>query len=194
MFEDRELKAHVTREAEAELAATAIFASNTSTLPITGLAGASARAADFIGLHFFSPADRMPAGGIICGKDTSPETLARSYDFVQQIGKTPVIVNDARGFFTSRLRRNAVDAVTRSWAFLAAGTGEGVPAVVQQGVDQRAVRMARRRMHHHAHGLIHHDDVLILVDHVQRDILRDGLRLSSASGSVTHSSSPPAMR
>jgi 3-hydroxyacyl-CoA dehydrogenase/enoyl-CoA hydratase/3-hydroxybutyryl-CoA epimerase len=103
VFEDRELKARVTREAEAELASTAIFASNTSTLPITGLAGASARAANFIGLHFFSPADRMPLVEIICGKDTSPETLARSYDFVQQIGKTPVIVNDARGFFTSRV-------------------------------------------------------------------------------------------
>ena len=70
-----------------------------------------------------------------------------------------------------------VDAVYDAGALLAADAGEGVPAVVQQGVDQRAVRMARRRMHHHAHGLIHHDDVLILVDHVQWDILRDGLRL-----------------
>ena len=103
VFEDRELKARVTQETEAGLAATAIFASNTSTLPITGLAAASARPANFIGLHFFSPADRMPLVEIICGKDTSPETLARSYDFVQQIGKTPVIVNDARGFFTSRV-------------------------------------------------------------------------------------------
>ena len=103
VFEDRELKARVTQEAEAQLPATAIFASNTSTLPITGLAAASARPANFIGLHFFSPADRMPLVEIICGKGTSPETLARSYDFVQQIGKTPVIVNDARGFFTSRV-------------------------------------------------------------------------------------------
>ena len=70
-----------------------------------------------------------------------------------------------------------VDAVDDAGTLLAADAGEGVPAMVQQGVDQRAVRVARRRMHHHAHGLIHHDDVLILVDHVQRDILRDGLRL-----------------
>jgi 3-hydroxyacyl-CoA dehydrogenase/enoyl-CoA hydratase/3-hydroxybutyryl-CoA epimerase len=103
VFEDRGLKAKVTREAEARLAETAIFASNTSTLPITGLATASARPANFIGLHFFSPVDKMPLVEIICGKQTSPETLARSYDFVQSIGKTPVIVNDARGFFTSRV-------------------------------------------------------------------------------------------
>ncbi|MBP6381359.1 MAG: enoyl-CoA hydratase/isomerase family protein [Pseudomonadales bacterium] len=103
VFEDRELKARVTQEAESQLGATAIFASNTSTLPITGLAAASARPANFIGLHFFSPADRMPLVEIICGRQTSPETLARSYDFVQQIGKTPVIVNDSRGFFTSRV-------------------------------------------------------------------------------------------
>ena len=103
VFEDRGLKAKVTQEAEARLAESAIFASNTSTLPITGLAEASARPANFIGLHFFSPADKMPLVEIICGKQTSPETLARSYDFVQAIGKTPVIVNDARGFFTSRV-------------------------------------------------------------------------------------------
>ena len=103
VFEDRELKARVTREAEAALPDTAIFASNTSTLPITGLAEASARPQNFIGLHFFSPADRMPLVEIICGRATSAATLARSYDFVQQIGKTPVIVNDARGFFTSRV-------------------------------------------------------------------------------------------
>ena len=103
VFEDRGLKAKVTQEAEARLADSAIFASNTSTLPITGLAEASARPANFIGLHFFSPADKMPLVEIICGKQTSPETLAHSYDFVQAIGKTPVIVNDARGFFTSRV-------------------------------------------------------------------------------------------
>jgi 3-hydroxyacyl-CoA dehydrogenase/enoyl-CoA hydratase/3-hydroxybutyryl-CoA epimerase len=78
VFEDRGLKAKVTQEAEAHLAASAIFASNTSTLPITGLAEASARPANFIGLHFFSPADKMPLVEIICGKQTSPETLARS--------------------------------------------------------------------------------------------------------------------
>ncbi|GAA5525221.1 fatty acid oxidation complex subunit alpha [Microbulbifer aestuariivivens] len=103
VFEDRKLKASVTRETEAVLAESAIFASNTSTLPITGLAEASGRPANFIGLHFFSPAEKMPLVEIICGQETSEETLGRAYAFVLQIGKTPIIVNDSRGFFTSRV-------------------------------------------------------------------------------------------
>src|SRR3546814_2168400 len=85
------------------LAKTAIFASNTSTLPITGLAQASERPKNFIGLHFFSPVDKMPLVEIIKGKKTSPETLARAFDYVQQIKKTPIVVNDSRGFYTSRV-------------------------------------------------------------------------------------------
>ena len=103
VFEDRGLKAGVTKKTEAVLAPNALFASNTSTLPITGLAEASARPANFIGLHFFSPAERMPLVEIIMGKQTSPETLARSMDFVKAIGKTPIVVNDSRGFYTSRV-------------------------------------------------------------------------------------------
>ena len=103
VFEDRALKADVTKQTEAVIAADAIFASNTSTLPITGLAEASARPANFIGLHFFSPAEKMPLVEIILGKQTSPATLARSMDFVRAIGKTPIVVNDARGFYTSRV-------------------------------------------------------------------------------------------
>jgi 3-hydroxyacyl-CoA dehydrogenase/enoyl-CoA hydratase/3-hydroxybutyryl-CoA epimerase len=103
VFEDRALKADVTKKTEAVIAADAIFASNTSTLPITGLAEASARPANFIGLHFFSPADKMPLVEIIVGQKTSPATLARSMDFVRAIGKTPIVVNDARGFYTSRV-------------------------------------------------------------------------------------------
>ncbi len=103
VFEDRTLKAQVTHEAEQQLAASALFASNTSTLPITGLAQASVRPERFIGLHFFSPVDKMPLVEIICGAKTSSETLAHAYDFVQQIGKTPIVVNDSRGFFTSRV-------------------------------------------------------------------------------------------
>ncbi|MFC6977817.1 3-hydroxyacyl-CoA dehydrogenase NAD-binding domain-containing protein [Microbulbifer taiwanensis] len=103
VFEDRELKAQVTREAEAQLEESAIFASNTSTLPITGLAQASARPQNFIGLHFFSPADKMPLVEIICGEQTDDATLARAFAFVLQIGKTPIVVNDSRGFFTSRV-------------------------------------------------------------------------------------------
>lgn len=103
VFEDRNLKASVTQEAEAQLDSSAVFASNTSTLPITGLSQASERPANFIGLHFFSPADKMPLVEIICGEQTSPETLAYAYDFVQQINKTPIVVNDSRGFYTSRV-------------------------------------------------------------------------------------------
>ncbi|HEY1076842.1 MAG TPA: 3-hydroxyacyl-CoA dehydrogenase NAD-binding domain-containing protein [Fontimonas sp.] len=102
VFEDRKIKADVTRKAEAQLAKTAVFASNTSTLPISGLAEASERPKNFIGLHFFSPVDKMPLVEIIIGKKTSKETLARGFDFVQQIKKTPIVVNDSRGFYTSR--------------------------------------------------------------------------------------------
>lgn len=103
VFENRELKAKVTEEAEAQLSPSAVFASNTSTLPITGLAEASRKAENFIGLHFFSPVDKMPLVEIICGEKTSAETLALAYDYVQQIGKTPIVVNDSRGFYTSRV-------------------------------------------------------------------------------------------
>lgn len=103
VFEDRAIKADMTQKTEAVLAADAIFASNTSTLPITGLAQASVRPENFIGLHFFSPVDKMPLVEIIVGAKTSRETLARGFDYVQQIKKTPIVVNDARGFYTSRV-------------------------------------------------------------------------------------------
>ncbi|HUQ26501.1 MAG TPA: 3-hydroxyacyl-CoA dehydrogenase NAD-binding domain-containing protein [Burkholderiales bacterium] len=102
VFEDRGIKAEVTKKAEAVLGKDAVFASNTSTLPITGLAEASSRPKNFVGLHFFSPVDKMPLVEIIKGKKTSRETLARGFDFVQQIRKTPIVVNDSRGFYTSR--------------------------------------------------------------------------------------------
>ena len=103
VFEDRAVKADVTKRAEAVLGAGAVFASNTSTLPITGLAQASTRPAQFIGLHFFSPVDKMPLVEIIVGEKTSPQTLAKGFDYVLQIGKTPIVVNDSRGFYTSRV-------------------------------------------------------------------------------------------
>lgn len=103
VFESRALKAEVTAEAEAQLTEEAIFASNTSTLPISGLASASRRPDHFIGLHFFSPVDKMQLVEIICGRETSPETLAHAYDFVTQLGKIPIVVQDHRGFFTSRV-------------------------------------------------------------------------------------------
>ena len=105
VFEDRGVKAEATRKAEAALGPDAILASNTSTLPITGLAAASRRPANFIGLHFFSPVERMPLVEIIRGRATSDATLARSMDFVKLLGKTPVVVGDGRGFYTSRVLR-----------------------------------------------------------------------------------------
>ena len=103
VFENPALKAQVTQEAEQYLASNGVMASNTSTLPITELAQASKNDQNFIGLHFFSPVDKMQLVEIIKGKNTSAETLAKAFDFVQQIGKLPVVVNDSRGFFTSRV-------------------------------------------------------------------------------------------
>ncbi len=102
VFENRDLKAKVTQEAEPQLAATGFFASNTSTLPITGLATASRAPEKFIGIHFFSPVDKMQLVEIIRGKQTSDATVARAFDYVQALGKTPIVVNDSRGFYTSR--------------------------------------------------------------------------------------------
>lgn len=103
VFENRELKGKVTAAAEAAALPDAVIASNTSTLPITGLATAVAKPEKFIGLHFFSPVDKMPLVEIIRGEKTSDETLARGFDYVLQIKKTPIVVNDSRGFFTSRV-------------------------------------------------------------------------------------------
>ena len=103
VFEDREIKADVTQKTEAVIPEETIFASNTSTLPITGLAESSSRPTSFIGMHFFSPVERMPLVEIILGKETSDQALAVALDYVQQIRKTPIVVNDSRGFFTSRV-------------------------------------------------------------------------------------------
>ena len=103
VFEDIAIKAETTRKAEAVFPATTVYASNTSTLPITKLAEASARPDQFIGLHFFSPVERMGLVEIIKGAKTSPETLAKAIDFVAKLRKTPIVVNDSRGFFTSRV-------------------------------------------------------------------------------------------
>ncbi len=103
VFEQRDLKAQVTKKAEAVVATGTIFASNTSTLPISGLATASRRPDQFIGLHFFSPVEKMPLVEVIMGKQTSAATLAHALDFVGQIRKTPIVVNDSRGFYTSRV-------------------------------------------------------------------------------------------
>lgn len=127
VFEDRAIKADVTKQAEAVIPATATFASNTSTLPITGLAKASARPQQFIGLHFFSPVDKMPLVEIIVGQETNDETLAKAFDYVLQIGKTPIVVNDSRGFYTSRV--------------FATYVMEGI-AMLKEGVHPRSIEVA----------------------------------------------------
>ena len=103
VFEDRGLKARVTQEAEAQIGPDAVLASNTSTLPITGLAEPSGRPESFIGLHFFSPVHRMRLVEIIVGEKTLERTLAKAFDYVLKIRKTPIVVNDSRGFYTSRV-------------------------------------------------------------------------------------------
>ena len=102
VFEDKDIKADVTKRVEAVIRPGVIFGSNTSTMPITGLAEASKRPDKFIGIHFFSPVDKMPLVEIIRGKETGDEALAVTLDLVQAIKKTPIVVNDGRGFFTSR--------------------------------------------------------------------------------------------
>ena len=102
VFEDPSVKAEVTKKAEAAIPADAIFATNTSTLPISELAKASARPDQFIGIHFFSPVDKMALVEIIKGRETGPRAVAKALDFVRQIRKTPIVVNDARFFYANR--------------------------------------------------------------------------------------------
>ncbi len=102
VFEDRGLKAEITRKLDAVLPPHAVIASNTSGLPISELAEAGAHPENFIGMHFFSPVERMPLVEVIRGRKTSPATLARALDLVQAMKKTPIVVNDGPGFFTSR--------------------------------------------------------------------------------------------
>ncbi|MEI9426540.1 3-hydroxyacyl-CoA dehydrogenase NAD-binding domain-containing protein [Mesorhizobium sp. Cs1299R1N3] len=102
VFEDSAVKKNATEQAEAVLKASAIFASNTSTIPITGLAKNSARPKNFIGIHFFSPVDKMMLVEIILGKKTGDKALATAIDFVRAIKKTPIVVNDTRGFYVNR--------------------------------------------------------------------------------------------
>jgi 3-hydroxyacyl-CoA dehydrogenase/enoyl-CoA hydratase/3-hydroxybutyryl-CoA epimerase len=126
VFEDPKVKAQVFAEIEPHLAEGALLGSNTSTLPITGLAEGVSRPDDFIGIHFFSPVDKMPLVELIKGEKTTDETTYRALDFVKQIKKTPIVVNDSRGFFTSRV----------IGTFVNEGIGmlmEGIPA---QSIEQ----------------------------------------------------------
>jgi 3-hydroxyacyl-CoA dehydrogenase / enoyl-CoA hydratase / 3-hydroxybutyryl-CoA epimerase len=128
VFESQDLKHKVFQEIEDVVEPNAVLGSNTSTLPITGLATGVKRQEDFIGIHFFSPVDKMPLVEIIKGEKTSDETLARVFDYTLAIGKTPIVVNDSRGFFTSRVIGTFVNEAL-------AMLGEGVepPSIEQAG-------------------------------------------------------------
>ncbi|POX38096.1 3-hydroxyacyl-CoA dehydrogenase [Streptomyces sp. Ru73] len=127
VFEDTALKHKVFQEIQGIVAPDALLCSNTSTLPITGLAEGVDRQQDFIGLHFFSPVDKMPLVEIIKGERTGDEALARAFDLVRQIRKTPIVVNDSRGFFTSRVIGQFIN--------------EGV-AMVAEGIEPASVEQA----------------------------------------------------
>ncbi|WP_221349710.1 3-hydroxyacyl-CoA dehydrogenase NAD-binding domain-containing protein [Streptomyces beigongshangae] len=130
VFEDPELKHKVFQEIQHVVEPDALLCSNTSTLPITALAEGVERQADFVGLHFFSPVDKMPLVEIVKGERTGDEALARAFDLVRQIRKTPIVVNDSRGFFTSRVIGRFLDEGV-------AMVGEGVePASVEQAAAQ----------------------------------------------------------
>lgn len=159
VFENRELKAKVTKEAEEQMNPAGVFASNTSTLPITGLSVASSRPKNFIGLHFFSPADKMPLVEIIVGKDTSDETLSRAFDFVKAIKKTPIVVNDSRGFYTSRVFATYVT--------------EGL-ALLKEGASARAIESAGIQMGMPVGPLALTDEVsLSLMAHIRKQTIED---------------------
>jgi 3-hydroxyacyl-CoA dehydrogenase/enoyl-CoA hydratase/3-hydroxybutyryl-CoA epimerase len=130
VFENQELKHKVFQEIEDIVEPNALLGSNTSTLPITGLATGVKRQEDFIGIHFFSPVDKMPLVEIIRGEKTSDEALARVFDYTLAIGKTPIVVNDSRGFFTSRVIGTFVNEAL-------AMLGEGVePASIEHAGSQ----------------------------------------------------------
>ncbi|MFE4593600.1 3-hydroxyacyl-CoA dehydrogenase NAD-binding domain-containing protein [Streptomyces laurentii] len=130
VFEDTALKHKVFQEIQHVVEPDALLCSNTSTLPITTLAEGVERQTDFIGLHFFSPVDKMPLVEIIKGERTGDEALARAFDLVRQINKTPIVVNDSRGFFTSRVIGQFINEGV-------AMVGEGIePASVEQAAAQ----------------------------------------------------------
>ena len=130
VFENPELKHRVFRDLEPKVLPDALLASNTSTLPITGLADGVSRPEDFIGIHFFSPVDKMMLVEIIAGDKTSDETIAHALDYVQQIKKIPIVVNDSRGFFTSRVIAQFINEGQRMLA-------EGVsPVTIERATTQ----------------------------------------------------------
>ena len=159
VFEDRDLKATVTAAAERAAASDALIASNTSTLPITGLAAAVRNQDRFIGLHFFSPVDKMPLVEIIRGARTSDASLARGFDYVMQINKTPIVVEDSRGFFTSRV--------------FGTFTNEGI-AMLGEGISAAMIETEARKAGMPVGPLAISDEVsLSLMNHIRQQTIKD---------------------
>lgn len=166
VFENRDLKASVTKEAEPMLVESGVFASNTSTIPITGLAKASTKPENFIGIHFFSPVDKMMLVELIRGKETSDYAVALAVDFVKKIRKTPIVVNDSRGFYTSRcfstyttegiaLLKDGVDPVLIENAGKNAGMPVGALAVSDEVALDLALKISKQSI---ADGALSEED------------------------------------
>lgn len=159
VFEDGDLKAAVFREAEPAVGDRTLLCSNTSTLPITSLATNVSRPQDFIGLHFFSPVDKMKLVEIIRGEQTSDEALARAIDLVQQIGKLPIVVRDGRGFYTSRVFGTLILEAA---------------ALLQEGVDPATIERAATMAGFPAPPLAMLDEVsLTLTQHIRAEAEKD---------------------
>ena len=174
VFEDPALKAKVYREIQDVVNPDALLASNTSTLPISELAAAVDRPEDFIGMHFFSPVDKMPLVEIITGEKTSPETVARAIDVVQQIRKTPIVVNDSRGFYTSRVYGTLLTKAA---------------ALLEEGVDPQTIERAATMAGFPAPPLAMLDEVsLTLTQKIRRAAQqaaeRDGVDLPEQPGTA----------
>ncbi|MFF8534312.1 3-hydroxyacyl-CoA dehydrogenase NAD-binding domain-containing protein [Streptomyces sp. NPDC015532] len=166
VFEDPALKHRVFQEAEPAVASDALLCSNTSTLPITLLAEGVRRPKDFIGLHFFSPVDKMRLVEVVKGCETGDEALARAFDLVRQMGKTPIVVNDSRGFFTSRVIGHFMN--------------EGV-AMVGEGIDPATVEQAAAQAGYPARVLALMDELTLTLP---RRIREENRRATEQAGGV----------
>jgi 3-hydroxyacyl-CoA dehydrogenase/enoyl-CoA hydratase/3-hydroxybutyryl-CoA epimerase len=171
VFEAPDLKAQVYAEVEPHLDGDALLGSNTSTLPITGLAEGVSRPEDFIGLHFFSPVDKMPLLEIIKGEQTSERTLYRALDVAKQIKKTPIVVNDSRGFFTSRVIGTFIN--------------EGI-AMLLEGVPAPSIEQASSQAGYPAPVLQLSDELNMKLMRKIRDASKAAVEASSSSGWDSH--------
>jgi 3-hydroxyacyl-CoA dehydrogenase/enoyl-CoA hydratase/3-hydroxybutyryl-CoA epimerase len=171
VFEAPDLKAQVYAEVEPHLDSDALLGSNTSTLPITGLAEGVSRPEDFIGLHFFSPVDKMPLLEIIKGEQTSERTLYRALDVAKQIKKTPIVVNDSRGFFTSRVIGTFIN--------------EGI-AMLLEGVPAPSIEQASSQAGYPAPVLQLSDELNMKLMRKIRDASKAAVEASSSSGWDSH--------